>query len=240
MKRRMRAKVWWQRLDRDVEQHVKMCRSCLLVSQLTRPPPMKRLVFPGRQFVSAQFKDFCEASGITLIATPPYWPQSNGEVENMNRSLGKRLKIASLNKGNFKEELQKFILTYNTTPHGTAGSTPSELMFNRTIRDKLPDIRDIIEEVVDTSARDNDLINKQKGKLTGDKVRGAKESDIKVGDKVLLKNVIFLSKLTPNFETTEYKVVERNGNEVELFGNGRKVRRNVSHCKRIPSNERAA
>jgi len=39
MKRWLRAKVWWPRIDRDAER------------------------------------------------TPPFWPQANGEVENMNRSL---------------------------------------------------------------------------------------------------------------------------------------------------------
>ncbi|XP_017462168.1 PREDICTED: uncharacterized protein LOC108355515 [Rhagoletis zephyria] len=113
--------------------------------------------------------------------------------------------------------------------------TPTELMFNRTIRDKLPDIRDLADVMVDSSARDSDLVNNQKGKEVSDKRRGARESTINVGDKVLVKNVVFPSKLTPNFDLTEYEVVGREGNEVELLGDGRKIKRNVSHCKKVLS-----
>lgn len=189
----------------------------------------------GRQYISAEFKEFCKLNDITQITTPPYWPQANGEVENMNRSLVKRLKIASVNKANYKQEIHKFILMYNVTPHSTTGSPPSELMFNRVIRDKIPSIQDITEDMIDSSARDLDCINKQKGKERGDKRRKAKESEIAVGDKVLLKNVVFPNKLTTNFDVTEYEVVNRSGNEVEIFGDGKTFRRNISHVKKIPS-----
>lgn len=156
MKRRVRAKVWWPRVDRDVEKFVKKCKDCLIVSQPDKPPPMTRHKFPkapwlclavdllgplpnqvqilvlidyysrytevkylksitsstivdcleevfsrlgypesitadnDRQFVSTEFKTFCNVNNIRLITSPPYWLQANGEVENMNRSLVKR------------------------------------------------------------------------------------------------------------------------------------------------------
>lgn len=299
MKRRIRSKVWWPGIDREVEQFVKACRDCLIVSQPSKPPPMHRHAFPdgpwqcvatdllgplpnnehvlvlidyysryqevkflnsissqaiikamkeifcrlglpkslrtdnGRQFVSTEFKNYCANNNIELITTPPYWPQANGEVENMNRSLVKRLKIASVNKSNFREEIQKFIFSYNVTPHGTTGSPPTELMFNRLIRDKIPDVRDLTENVIDSSARDLDQIRKQKGKELADKKRGAREPEIMVGDRVLLKNVVFPSKLTPTYDLTEYEVIEINGSEVKLLGNGKIVKRNITHCKKI-------
>ena len=55
-----------------------------------------RLGFPksirtdnGRQYVSSEFKEFCKQNNISIIRTPPYWPQANGEIENMNKSLVK-------------------------------------------------------------------------------------------------------------------------------------------------------
>lgn len=188
----------------------------------------------GRQYVSDEFKSFCTENNISVIRTPPYWPQANGEVENMNKSLVKRLKIAAANKRDYKEEIQKFLLMYNVTPHGTTGSAPSELMFNRRIRDKIPGIEEITEEIIDSAARDNDLIRKQKGKEKADSNRNAKDSTIQVGDKVLLKNVIFPNKLTPNFDKTTYEVVERNGSEVKIVGGGRTYTRNISMIKKIP------
>ncbi|XP_054745936.1 uncharacterized protein K02A2.6-like [Anastrepha obliqua] len=193
MKSRIRAKVWWSLVDREVEAYV---------SQSNNPEPMKRHASPdgpwqcvaadllgplpnsdyvfvlilyyysryqevkylrritseiiitvlneifcrlgipksiradiGRQFVSGEFRNFCDDHNITLITTPPYWPQANGEVENMNRSLVKRLKIAHNNRRDYVKEIQNFLLMYNVTPHGTTGTPPTELMFNRVIRD---------------------------------------------------------------------------------------------------------
>ena len=299
MKRRLRSKVWWPMIDRDVEKFVKTCFNCLLVSRPNNPAPMDRHVFPngpwqcvasdllgpipngdylfvlidyysryqeirftkkitsdaiikflreifsrlgfpktlradnGRQYISAEFKDYCKYNNIQLINTPPYWPQANGEVENMNKSLVKRLKIAHSNNKNYKEEIEDFILMYNVTPHGTTGAAPSELMFNRVIRDKIPTIDDVTNEMWDSAARDMDIINKQKGKEKGDTKRHAKDSEINVGDQVVLKNVVFPHKLTPTFGQQIFDVVERNGNEVKVSGNGKIFRRNISHVKRV-------
>ncbi|XP_055916795.1 uncharacterized protein K02A2.6-like [Eupeodes corollae] len=245
MKRRVRSKVWWPLVDKDVEQFVKKCRDCLIVSKPSQPVPMNRHVFPdrpwsnlamdllgplpnhdyilvainyysryqefkflkritskdvinflreifcrlgypkfitadnGRQFVSEEFKTYCKDNNIELITSPPYWPQANGEVENMNRQIVKRLKIAHSNGSDYKEEMKKFTLMYNVTPHGTTGKAPSELLYNRTL--------DIEKPMLDSEARDRDFINKQKGKERGDRERGAKDSGIEIGDKVLIK-----------------------------------------------------
>lgn len=166
--------------------------------------------------------------------TPPYWPQANGEVENMNKSLVKRLKIAHANRNNLLEELQKFVHMYNVTPHSTTGVAPTQLMFNRIIRDKIPGIQDMKEATVDSAEKDQDCLLKHKRKMRSDKKRGAKESDVAVGDKVLVKNVIFPHKLTPNFDSTEYVVTARNGNIVEISADGKTLRRNVCHLKKVP------
>nr|CAI5837425.1 unnamed protein product [Callosobruchus analis] len=42
MKRRLRVKVWWPLTDRQVENFIKQCRDCLLVSQSNRQPPITR------------------------------------------------------------------------------------------------------------------------------------------------------------------------------------------------------
>ncbi|XP_043064924.1 uncharacterized protein K02A2.6-like [Drosophila ficusphila] len=188
----------------------------------------------GRQYISSEFKEYCKVCGIEQIRTPPYWPQANGEVENINKLLVKRLKIAYQHKNNYKEEIQKFVLMYNVTPHSSTGSAPTQLMFNRLIRDKMPGIQDLGAEVLDSAERDQDCVAKQKGKESADKKRGAKEIDIGVGDKVLIKNVVFPHKLTPNFDPTEYDVLERKGNIAIVSRDGRRLTRNISHLKKIP------
>ncbi|CAK1595001.1 unnamed protein product [Parnassius mnemosyne] len=42
MKERLRSKVWWPRIDKDVEQLVKACKGCTLVGLPNPPAPMKR------------------------------------------------------------------------------------------------------------------------------------------------------------------------------------------------------
>lgn len=122
---------------------LKTTTSSVIINHLS--DMFSRLGFPkslradnGRQFVSNEFKQFCRKHNIKLIQTPPYWPQANGEVENANRSILKRLQIAHANDKNYQAEIQKFLLMYNVTPHGTTGKSPSELLFGRNIRDKIP------------------------------------------------------------------------------------------------------
>lgn len=48
MKSRLRTKVWWPKIDEEVEQKVKKCKSCLQVSLPPHPEPMKRRPMPDR------------------------------------------------------------------------------------------------------------------------------------------------------------------------------------------------
>lgn len=76
------------------------------------------------QNVSSEFENLYKMNSIIHIKTP-------------------RLKIASANKWRIEQAKQKFILMHNVTPHGTTGTPPSELLFNRVIRDKTQSIQDI-------------------------------------------------------------------------------------------------
>lgn len=299
MKRRLRAKVWWPMIDRQVEQFVKRCRDCMLVSQPNKSTLMVRHRFPdgpwqclamdlmgplrnkqmvfvvidyysryqeikfltsttsaviikhllemfsrlgfpksiradnGPQFASEEFKSFCDQNNIELIQTTPYWPQANGEVENMNKSILKRLKIADSKGHDYQTEVQNFLLMYNVTPHGTTGKSPSELLFGRNIRDKIPSIKDVAIDHEDEEARDNDMVQKQKGKEREDASRKSRDSDICPGDKVLVKNMVTPHKLCTRFDGGEYDVIERKGNEVSVMRDGKVYKRQVSHLKKI-------
>lgn len=168
----------------------------------------------GRQFVSAEVRQYCETNNIELISTTPYWPQQNGEVERQNRSLLKTLVICQNTKGNWRVELQKYLIAYRTTAHSTTGASPAMMMFGREIRDKLPSIRQPVE--TDTEIRDRDFERKDKGKEYGDSRRGAQPSQVVVGDRVLLKRQTKENKLQSTFEPTEYIVLKRNGSEVTV------------------------
>ena len=75
------------------------------------------------------------------MTSPLLWPQANGHVERQNRTLLKSLKVAHTEGKNWREELQKFLLAYRTTPQTSTGVTPAFLMFGRELKAKLPELR---------------------------------------------------------------------------------------------------
>lgn len=273
MKRRLRAKVWWPKLDAQVESYVKNCRGCMLVAAPAAPEPMKRKELPsepwqhvaidflgplpsghnllvlvdyysryieieimtkidsqetikrlniifarfglplsitadnGRQLVSEEFRNFCETHNIELVSTIPYWPQMNGEVERQNRSILKRLVISQTTKSDWREDLNKYLLMYRSTPHSTTQKTPAQMLFGRNIRDKIPAIHQPME--IDEETADKDKEKKEKEKQYADARRNAKEISIEKGDEVLVKRMVKPNKLSSNFEPEVYKVIGR-------------------------------
>ncbi|KAJ8710644.1 hypothetical protein PYW08_009159 [Mythimna loreyi] len=127
---------------------VKICRTITIIEILKDifsrlGNPVSLTSDNRRQFSSEDFKSFCADRNIRLYNTIPYWPQQNGKVERQNRDILKRLKISQVEKKNWKEALQEYIVMYNSTPHTVTGKTPAELFFRRQFRDKQPMIQDI-------------------------------------------------------------------------------------------------
>lgn len=193
MKRRLREKVWWPKIDDQVENFVKKCKSCTLVSAPSPPKPLSRRNLPsapwehlaidhmgplpskhyllvnvdyysrykeveivtqtdatttikklkrifarlgvplsiqadnGPSFNSQEFERFCNDNNIKLNNGIPYWPQQNGEVERQNRSLLKRLKISQLEKRNWQDDFEDYLLMYRSTKHSTTMMSPAEM-----------------------------------------------------------------------------------------------------------------
>ena len=167
----------------------------------------------GPQFLSENFQTFLQESGIEHRTSPPLWPQANGEVERQNRTLLKALKVAQVEGKNWRKELPKFLLAYRSTPQVSTGSTPASLMFGRELKTKLPELRGE-RSVLDESSRERDWQHKLEHKEYADSKRGATNSSLAPGDKVLLRNTKASGKLTPNFESTPYTVLTKEGNEM--------------------------
>ncbi|CAH1972262.1 unnamed protein product [Acanthoscelides obtectus] len=200
-----------------------------------------RLGFPvsitadnGKQFICEEITQFCKDAGIKVYNTIPYWPQQNGQVERQNRDILKRLKISRIQKTDWKQDLLDYLMMYNATPHTTTGKPPAELFFRRQFRDKIPAIPTLNSSIVDEETRDNDLMNKFWGKKYSDAKRKAKADDIRIGDKVYVKNTVKENKLVPNFNSTPHTVVKKNGSDVQVENDetGQQYRRNVVHLKK--------
>lgn len=139
----------------------------------------------GPPFVSKKFREYCSRKNIKLVNTIPYWPQMNGEGERQNRGIVRSLKIARIEKRPWRGALNEYVSTYNMRPHSVTNKAPLEIMTGRPCKDLLPSIKDNKFEE-EEEVRERDAIAKLKGKLYADKLRNATESDIKVGDKVVI------------------------------------------------------
>jgi hypothetical protein len=185
----------------------------------------------GPQFVSNEFKQFCEQNGIRPVKVTPKWAQANGEVERQNQSLVKRIQIAQAEGLDWKRELLKYVFKYRTTEHATTGKTPAELLFGRKLRGKLPDLS--ARGGYDLDVRDRDAEQKGRSKLYADERRGAKPSEVDVGDKILLK-ADKVNKFSTTFQPTPYTVVSKTGNNVMIQSpEGVQYSRNTSHVKKF-------
>ena len=87
------------------------------------------------------------------------------------------------------------------------------LLFKRKIRTKLPELDSGIKTEIDKTVGDRDRAQKERGKLYTDRKRNAKETEVAVGDEVLLQQKR-QDKLTSFYEPEPYKVVEKNGSQV--------------------------
>ncbi|XP_055615000.1 uncharacterized protein K02A2.6-like [Toxorhynchites rutilus septentrionalis] len=190
----------------------------------------------GPQMSSDEFKAFCEEYGIHLVNTIPYWLQMNGEVERQNRSILKRLRIAQELGKDWRTELRKYLLMYHTSNHTTTGKPPSELMFGRRARTKLPTVPPV--QIEDGEIRDRDRMEKEKGRQYADIRRKARPSGIQVGDHVLVKQMKKKNKVSADYSPEQFQVVQKNGTDVLLKSlfSGKNIRRSAAHLKVVPSN----
>ena len=111
----------------------------------------------GRQFVSEKFKNFCSDKNIKILKSPPYWSQANGEVENTNSSLVKRLPIEQIT----SKKSKNFCWCTMSTPIEQLGR-PQQNWFSIGILDKLASMHDVGENILDAVVRDLDMLNKKK------------------------------------------------------------------------------
>ena len=169
-----------------------------------------------------------EENGTAHRRTTSLWPQANGEIERQNRSILKRLRIAQAEGRNWKSEIDNFLVIYRSTPHSTTGVSPAQLLFGTLIRTKLPHLQ---EFSIEDEVRDRDNERKEKEKVYADCQRTARESEIRGGDKVLLKQEKE-KKLSAPYKQSPFKVIQKNGNSVLVEADGVQYSRNVTHVKK--------
>ena len=58
-----------------------------------------------------------EEMGIVHHRHTPFWPRANGEIERQNRSLLKAMRAFQAEGKDWRLELNKFLLAYQSTSH---------------------------------------------------------------------------------------------------------------------------
>ena len=187
----------------------------------------------GPQFVSSEFSEFLHDHGIQHQKTTPYWPRANGEVKRQNRTILKALQIAQLESKPWRTELHKLLVAYRTTPHSATGRTPSELLFNRQVRTKLPSL--LFKEGEDTALRDRDSLSKYRSAECVSKKRPAPaHQELQPGEQVLVKRTSAAGKLDAPFLSEPHQIISRTGDQLMLQSpDGVVKKRNVHFAKRL-------
>ena len=121
----------------------------------------------------------------------------------------KTIRTASLEGKDWRRAVYGFMLSYRCTPHSTAGIAPSELLFHRKPRMKIPHVSSKVDRtMIDSLASANDRRSKTKAKGYVDKKKHAQYSSINVGDYVLVQQDK-TGKLSTKFYHRPYKVTHK-------------------------------
>ena len=188
----------------------------------------------GPPFNSTEFMKFAKKLGFHHRKMTPLTPWANGTAERFMKNLAKVVQIAHADRKNWRHELTKFLRAYRGTPHSMTGATPASLLFNgRSYQTNLPMIRSAAISPEQQEARETDQRNKIRMKTQADSHPKVKQSDFRVGDKVLLKQRK-RDKLTTSYETVPYTVEEVKGSQVTAFNHIHQVCRHANLFKKLP------
>ena len=189
----------------------------------------------GPPFHGHEFARFSAYLGFTHRRVTPLWPRANGEVERLNRTLGKVIRTAESEGVSWKQQLYKFLRQYRATPHSTTNVSPSEALNSRKLKCELPELQTPMQSHKhDAFLRERDAQQKSQMKEYTDNLLHAKPSNLKEGDTVLVRQPK-KTKHTPPFNPQPFEVMTRRGNMIVARRGEKITKRNISHFKRIPT-----
>ena len=158
----------------------------------------------GPPYPSHEMKLYAQEMGFQLTPVSPNDPQGNGFAENFVKVMCKLLHTAVDEQKDPRQELHKYLLQYRATPHCTTEKSPAEMLYNRKLKTKLPQI--IPNKDTDEQKRTREIHDskKLKQKEYFDKRRNAKPRSVNVGDQVLVKQNKSTTK--PPFDPVPWRV----------------------------------
>lgn len=185
----------------------------------------------GSPFQSDCFAGFAAEFGFKHHRVTPRWPEANGEAERFMRTLKKSILASSVSHQEWTVELQTFLLAYRSTPHGSTGKPPFDLLFGRPMQNYLPTFPvDAPPSPAHTDAQQCDARRKAYNKWYVDTRRRTKSNQFRVGQQVLRKQEK-RNKFSPYYDPNPYTITKITGSQVTASRNGKTTCRNSSFFK---------
>ena len=153
----------------------------------THGVPETMSVDNGSPYFGHEMKLYAKEIGFRLTPVTPDDPQSNGFVENFVKTLCKLIHASLAEGKDVRSELYTFLMQYRATPHWTTGKSPAEMLFNRRIHTKLPQVFPSEETEGQKEIRRHHDAKKMKQKVHFDRCNKVREKDLSVGDQAILK-----------------------------------------------------
>ena len=186
----------------------------------------------GPPFFGHEFRKFTEYLGFEHRKITPYWPKANGEAERFMQTIEKCIRTANTDGKNWKQEMHKFLRQYRATPHSTTDISPSEALNQRKLKTTLPELAPVNHSVQSKIAK-TDADKKLKMKIYADAKAHARETSIKPGEVVLMRQPK-CNKLSTPYNPKPFVVEAKKGTMVTVSNGPKTITRNSSQFKVIP------
>jgi hypothetical protein len=181
----------------------------------------------GPPFNNYEFCKYAEQTGFIHRKITPRWPRANGEIERFMRTIKKCIKAADIEGQNWQQAMRDFLCSYRATPHSSTGKSPASLFFKGQFKTKLPEL-DVKND--DHEVREKDFKAKNIMKHYHDKKPYIKDSNISIGDRVIVKKTEGIKK---HFDPVPATVIKKKGTMITAQQGSKNITRNVSLFKRI-------
>ena len=182
----------------------------------------------GLPFDSHAFEDYAKEKRFIHRSVTPLWPEANGIVERFMQPLVKSARASAAAGQSWKNEIYTFVANYRATPRSSTNATPHQLLMNRSVKVKLPQVS---IPTYDLEVIKRDTTEKQKIKVYADSRRNAKPHHFRVDDPISVKQKKS-NKLSTPFDPKPYIITKVKGSMItaKRISDGKNITRNSSQC----------
>lgn len=159
-------------------------------------------------FASREFKEFATEWGMKLTTSSPRYPQSNGQSERCIGTIKNLLKKALED----KKDIYVALLQYRNTPISNGKYSPAELLFSRSLNDKLPTSPKLLKPKIAEDAKDDLTFRQWTQKRFYDRKAMPERNAFSAGDRVRVKEEIWQpAKILSSSGPRSYRIEKDDG-----------------------------